>query len=207
MKRAIAFAAVALALAASGVQAQTVWRGNFLAGKQGLQMSPCRSGERLAVEDRTPGRELEALYKELAQRPGRAIFIEIGGTRDKSKLIAERLRRAHAEGPGCREDLQEIRLRALGSEPFWSLEVRADAVLLRRLGAQQPMRFPPGTFERRGDEFVYEGASENSVLRVAIRESRCRDVMSGAFFTLGVQLELDGKQLSGCAYWGDLGVR
>jgi uncharacterized membrane protein len=199
--------AAALALAASGAEAQTVWRGNFLAGKQGLQMSPCRSGERLAVEDRTPGRELESLYQELAQRAGRAIFIEIGGTREKSRLIAERVHRAHAEGPGCREDLQEIRLRALGSEPFWSLEARADAVLLRRLGVQPPMRFPAGAFERRGSEFVYEGASENSVLHVAVREARCRDTMSGAFFTLGIQLELDGKQLSGCAYWGDLGAR
>jgi uncharacterized membrane protein len=198
---------LALALVAPDVLAQTIWRGNFLAGKQGLQMSPCRSGERLAVEDRTPGRELESLYKELAQRPGRAIFIEVGGTREKSTLIAERVHRAHAEGPGCREDLQEIRLRALGSEPFWSLEARADAMLFRRLGVHEAMRFPVGALERRGDEFVYEGASEKSVLRVVVREARCRDIMSGAYFTLVIQLELDGKQLTGCAYWGDAAAR
>jgi len=40
----ILLVAVALAGAAAGASAQTVWRGNFVAGKAGLQMSPCRSG-------------------------------------------------------------------------------------------------------------------------------------------------------------------
>lgn len=194
-------------LCAPGAEAQTVWRGNFVAGKQGLQMSPCRSGERLKLEDRTPERELETLYKELVQRPGRAIFLEVEGSRQGSQIAVAKVRRAHAEGPGCREDLQEIRLRAIGSEPFWGLEARADAVLLRRLGVHEPLRFSAGAFERRGAEFIYEGASEKAVLRVAVREARCRDTMSGAYFTLSAQLELDGRKLSGCAYWGDAPAR
>lgn len=204
MRRALA-AALLLAIAPPGA-AQEILRGNFLAGKQGLQMSPCRSGERLQVEDRTPGKELEGLYKELAQRPGRAIFMELSGRREQSKVFAERVHRAYAEGPGCREDLQGIRLRAFGNEPFWSLEIRADGVMLRLL-PQPATHFPPGTMQRREAEFVYEGANDRSVLHVAVRDGHCRDAMSGAFFTLRAQIEVDGRKFSGCGYWGDAGAR
>ena len=76
-----------------------VWRGNFIAAKQGLMMSPCRSGERLIVEDATPKRELDAIYRELTQRPGRAIFMELEGSRNGRMVRAVRLDRAYAEGP------------------------------------------------------------------------------------------------------------
>jgi uncharacterized membrane protein len=45
------------------------------------------------------------------------------------------------------------------------------------------------------------------VLRVAVREAQCRDTMSGAFFTLRAQIEVDGRKFSGCAYWGDADAR
>ncbi len=203
----LALLAVLCALAhAHAALAQEIWRGNFIAGKQGLMMSPCRSGERLQVEDRTPGRELESLYAELAQRPGRAIFVEVGGTRNQKQLAVERVHRAYAEGPGCREDLKGVRLRAFGNEPFWSFEARADGATLRLLPAPAT-GFPAGSFARRGADFVYEGASERSVLKVAVHEGPCRDAMSGAFFTLRAQAEVDGRKYTGCAYWGDAGAR
>lgn len=189
---------------AQAEQPPAIWRGNFIAGTRGLQMSPCRSGERLALEDRTPKRELEAVYRELAQRPGRAIFLEFAGQRDGPVLRAERFIRAYAEGPGCREDLGTVRLRANGADPPWHLDARGDAVLLRRLGVQEPSRFPAGPFERRGAQFVYEGAAEKSVLRVTVRDARCRDPLSGALTTLSAVADWDGRKLSGCAYWGDL---
>jgi putative lipoprotein len=204
--RAVLAATALAATASTAGAAGEIWRGNFIAGKPGLMMSPCRSGERLQVEDRTPARELEVLYKELAQRPGRAIFVEIAGKRDGKSLVAERVHRAYAEGPGCREDLQDVRLRAMGNEPFWSFESRAGGAALRLL-PQPAMAFPAGGFERRGEEYVYEGASERSVVRIAVREGPCRDTMSGAYFTLGAQVEVDGRKYSGCAYWGDAGPR
>jgi putative lipoprotein len=196
-------AATVLAAPASPVGAAgEIWRGNFIAGKPGLMMSPCRSGERLQVEDRTPDRGLGAIYKELAQRPGRAIFIEAEGRRDGKRLAIERLRRAYAEGPGCGEELAEVRLRARGNEPFWSFELLVGGAKLWLL-PQPPVAFPAGGFERRGEEYVYEGASERSVLRILVREATCRDTMSGALFTLRAQAEVDGRKYTGCAYWGD----
>jgi uncharacterized membrane protein len=72
---------------------------------------------------------------------------------------------------------------------------------------QPPVAFPAGGFERRGEEYVYEGASERSVLRILVREATCRDTMSGALFTLRAQAEVDGRKYTGCAYWGDAGPR
>lgn len=190
-----------------GEEPAKVWRGNFTAGARGLLMSPCRSGERVALEDRTPGRELETVYRELAQRPGRAIFMEIFGRREGASLRAESLRRAYAEGPGCREDLGPVRLRAHGTDPLWHVDARADGVLFRRLRAQEVRRFPPAPLERRGTEYRYEGAAETSVLRFAVREERCRDALSGALYTLRVIAELDELKLTGCGYWGDLDLR
>jgi len=197
-----------LLLAACGTPAPAqeparVWRGNFIAAQQGLMMSPCRSGERLIVQDATPMRALDAIYRELTQRPGRAIFMELTGVRNGRLVRAERLHRAYAEGPGCREDLDAVQLRANGTEPFWHLDARRDAVLMRRPGADPAQRFPATAWQRRGGDYVYEGAAEHSVLRVAVREAICRDAMTGGYYTLSASVEWGGRKLAGCAYWGD----
>ncbi len=201
--------ALAIALCAASIpsraqESSAVWRGNFIAAARGLMMSPCRSGERLIVEDATPKRALDAIYRELAQRPGRAIFIEILGRRDGRVVRAERLHRAYAEGPACREDLDAVVLRANGTDPFWHLDMRGEEVVLRRPGTDPALHFPGARFERRGGEFLYEGAGEHSVLRVAVREAVCRDAMTGGYYTLGITADWDGRKLAGCAYWGDL---
>jgi uncharacterized membrane protein len=184
--------------------AQPLWRGNFLAGKSGLLMSPCRSGERLAVEDRTREHDLETVYRDLTQRPGRAIFAELQGRLEGKTLLAERLVRAQAEGAGCREELAKLRLRAQGSDPLWHLEARDDGVWLRTRGGQPPARFDLGSWTQKGGAWLLETTSEKSVLRITIREERCRDSMLGGLYTLRAIADLDGRKYSGCAYWGDL---
>lgn len=196
--------AMAGAALAHAQEPARVWRGNFIAAKQGLMMSPCRSGERLIVEDATPKRELDSVYRELTDRPGRAIFMELSGSRNGRMLRAERLLRAYAEGPGCREDLDAVQLRANGTEPFWHLDAGKDAVLLRRPGAEPAQRFPATPWQRRDAQWVYEGAAAKSVLRVVVREAVCRDAMTGGYYTLSVSADWDGRKLAGCAYWGDL---
>lgn len=187
-----------------GQEAGAVWRGNFIASTRGLMMSPCRSGERLVVEDQTPGQVLGRIYRELAQRPGRAIFVEVAGQRAGDTVRAERLLRAYAEGPGCREDLADVRLRAHGTEPFWHLEVRREAVLLRRPGPEPVARFPEARFEVQGEGYALETASPRSVLRLVVREAVCRDAMSGGYYALSASFSRDGRVFTGCAYWGDL---
>ncbi len=196
-----AVVAIALLAACLAAQAQT-WRGNFVAGKHGLQMSPCRSGERLAVADRTPERDLEAVYREIAQRPGRAIFVELQGRLEAKTLMAERLVRASAEGPGCREDLERVRLRAQGSDPLWQLEAREDGVFIRTRGGATPMRFASGTWSVKDTGWSLEASTGKSVLHVTVRAERCRDPLLG-LTTLRALADLDGRKLLGCAWQGD----
>ena len=186
-----------------GQEAGTVWRGNFIASTRGLMMSPCRSGERLIVEDATPAQVLERTYREITQRPGRAIFVELAGRRTADTVRAQRLLRAYAEGPGCREDLGNVRLRAHGTEPFWHIDVRRDAVLLRRPGPEPVVPFPAARLEPQGEGFALEAASRRSVLRLVVREAVCRDAMTGGYYALSASFAQDGRTLTGCAYWGD----
>lgn len=201
----IGVVAAVLGVASRAQEPAQIWRGNFIAAEKGLMMSPCRSGERLIVIDATPKRQLEALYKEMTQRPGRSIFMELTGQRNGRVVQAQQLHKAYAEGPGCREDLDVVVLRANGTEPFWHLDVRKDSVAIRRPGPDAVQRYPAAAFARRGDALVLEVSADRSVLRVTVREAVCRDAMSGGYYTYGATADWDGKRYFGCAYWGDLG--
>lgn len=183
------------------------WRGNFLVGRAGAQFNPCRTGERLALEDATPGAALEAAYRELARRPGRAIFVEFAGQRDGARIRATRFERAQAEGPGCREDLDAVRLRAYGFNPFIQLEMRADRVYLRLRPSGAPLEYAGAALPLEDGEARYEGASAGSVLRLRLRAAPCREQLSSAIFSAEALIEVDGERYAVCAYWGDLGPR
>lgn len=182
-----------------------LWRGNFLVGKAGAMFSPCRTGERLRLEDATPDRALEAAYRELARRPGRAIFAEFVGERDAKTIRATRFERAQAEGPGCREDLDEVRLRAYGFNPFVQLEMRAASTYLRLRPAGAPGEYAGAALRVEEGEARYEGASADAVLRLRVRAKPCREILSSAIFSYEALIEAAGERYAVCAYWGGLG--
>lgn len=181
-----------------------IWRGNFLVGKPGALFNPCRTGDRLLLEDATPGRALEAAYRELARRPGRAIFAEFVGRRDGKRIRATRFERAQAEGPGCGEDLDDIRLRAYGFNPFVQIEVRAERVFLRLRPAGTPAEYSGAALRVEDGEARLEAASADSVLRLRVRARPCREVLSSAIFSYEALVEVAGERYAICAYWGDL---
>lgn len=200
--------ALACAAPSSAVPAEKeLWRGNFLIGRAGAQFNPCRTGERLALEDSTPGAALEAAYRELARSPGRAIFVEFAGQRDGVRIRATRFERAQAEGPGCREDLELVRLRAYGFNPFIQLEMRADRVYLRLRPSGAPLEYAGAALRLEDGEARYEGARAGSVLRLRLRAAPCREQLSSAIFSAEALIEVDGERYAICAYWGDLGPK
>ena len=210
MSRAGPRACLALALACTLVASALAgdeqrWRGNFLVGKPGALFSPCRTGERLLLEDATPGRALEAAFRELASRPGRAIFAEFSGRREGGQIRATRFLRAQAEGPGCREDLDDVRLRAYGFNPFIQLEMRAATTLLRLRPSGAPLEYAGATLRVEDGEARYEGANADSVLRLRVRARPCREVLSNAIFSNEALIEVGGERYAVCAYWGGLG--
>jgi uncharacterized membrane protein len=198
---ALACALVSSALAEDG----QIWRGNFLVGKPGALFNPCRTGDRLLLEDATPGRALEAAYRELARRPGRAIFAEFVGRRDGERIRATRFERAQAEGPGCGEDLDDIRLRAYGFNPFIQIEVRAERMYLRLRPAGAPAEYSGAALRVEDGEARLEAASVDSVLRLRVRAKPCREVLSSAILSYEALVEVAGERYAVCAYWGDLG--
>jgi|GEM_PF-1568435 len=201
----LALACAAAPLAAADDAA--IWRGNFLLSRQGAALfSPCRSGERLVLEDATTGRMLEAAYRELARQRGRAIFVEFAGNRDGARIQATRFERAQADGPGCREDLDDVRLRAYGFNPFIQLEMRAAATLVRLRPAGTPVEYSGATLRIEDGEARYEGANAHSVLRLRLRAKPCREVLSSAIFSTEALIEIDAGRYAVCAYWGGLGA-
>lgn len=201
---ALSLALAGALLSVTAAAEETVWRGNFLVGKPGALFSPCRTGERLLLEDATAGQALEAAYRELARRPGRAIFAEFVGARDGKTIRATRFLRAQAEGPGCREDLDEVRLRAYGFNPFLQLEMRAVSTLLRLRPSSRPLEFPGATLRLEDGEARYEGANADAVLRLRVRANGCREALSSAIFSYEALIEVSGERYAVCAYWGDL---
>jgi len=184
--------------------ADQIWRGNFLVGKPGALFNPCRTSERLVLEDATPGRALEAAYRELARRRGRAIFVEFAGVRSDQGITALRFERAMTEGPGCREDLDEVRLRAYGFNPFIQVEVRADRVYLRLRPAGAPLEYAGAALRVEDGEARLEAANADSVLRLRVRAKPCREVLSSAIFSYEALVEVANERYAICAYWGDL---
>jgi uncharacterized membrane protein len=209
MQRAVLWPSLALAAACALQPAQAddrrIWRGHFLVGKAGAQFNPCRSGERLALEDATPGRLLESAYRALARRRGRAIFIEFAGQRTAKGITATRFERALTDGPGCREDLQDVRLRAYGFNPFIQLELRASKLLLRLRPAAAPAEYAAATLRLEGGEARLEAASATSVLHLRVRAKPCREELSNGLFSYEVTAEVGGRPYAACAYWGELG--
>lgn len=201
-------AACGLPRVAAAADAQ-IWRGSFLIGNPGALFSPCRSGERFALDDATPGRALEAAYRALARRRGRPIFVEFTGQRSNAAapatIRAMHFERAQADGPGCREDLDTVRLRVYGFNPFIQLEMGAHSVLLRRRPSAEPTEYPGAALRVVEGEARYEGSTANSILRLRVRAKPCREVLSSAIFSYEALIEVDGERYSNCAYWGELG--
>jgi uncharacterized membrane protein len=180
------------------------WRGNFLVGKSGAQFSPCRTGERYALEDATQGRALEVAYREIARRPGRPIFVEFVGARMAHGIRAMRFERALTDGPGCREDLAAVRLRAYGFNPFIQIELREAQLFLRLRPAGEPEVYTDGALRVEDGEARLEATRADSVLRLRVRAKTCREPLSNGLFSYEAVAEIGGTPYAACAYWGDL---
>ena len=201
----LAFAAICAGPQPAQADDATIWRGHFLVGKAGAQFNPCRTGERFALVDATPGQALEAAYRALARRRGRAIFVEFAGQRTANGITATRFERALTDGPGCREELQAVRLRAYGFNPFIQVEVRATTVLLRLRPASAPVAYAGATLRVDGGEARLEAASAASVLHLRVRAKPCRETLSNGLFSYEATVDVGGVLYAACAYWGDLG--
>lgn len=181
-----------------------LYRGLYLERKGKPLFAPCAGGQ-LRVDD-TPAQH--DLAYEYAQQPGtknKRLYAEVRAVRNGRALQVVELRRAYgADGPGCREDLRPIILVAEGNEPPWRVRID-DKGLHFRKSDEKPM--PPVEVraqEPRKDELSYEADTPQGLLRVFVKPELCRDKQTGARYAYRARVELEGKILFGCAYFGEL---
>jgi len=167
-----------------------------------LQFSPC-DGAPMALEDRTQGRELGRVLRDLtAGQDGRPMFVEFYGGRETGPapaIGALEIRRAAVETAGCRERFDQREWIAAGNEPSWRLEVTGRDIMLNVLGSAGPQRGPHGGLVRQDGGIVSYAATEGPELLAVIEERRCVDAMSGSLFAYAVEVRSEGRSYSGCA--------
>jgi len=90
------------------------------------------------------------------------------------------------------------RLWGAGNEPGWTLRVYRDHILLLTDYGATRIQAPAAAPERSGGRTVYRTTSNDHDLTVTVRNTPCRDDMSGEPFGKTVEVVVDGKTLRGC---------
>jgi heat shock protein HslJ len=96
--------------------------------------------------------------------------------------------------------LRGAEFRAVGQEPGWSLELDQDGQV-RFAGDYGRTRLAGATQEPTRDDagaITFRAQPEGRDLTVVIRETPCRDTMSGESFSHSVTVRLDGGEMTGC---------
>ena len=140
----------------------------------------------------------QGLFAILQGRLGSAPQDGFGSDYDGTLIVDEVLYVAR-EGLGCDFDLSAFRYRALGNEPFWSVDITTTAILLRSMG-QDDQTWALIQEGRLDSELRFRGEGDGrEPVVVAIRRTECRDTMSGAFFGYTATVRIGESVLMGCA--------
>ncbi len=178
------------------------------------RFEPCGglSAQALALAD-SAGGDLKAAYQELVGEPGGRLFVEVRGQVEpvdrgrldlgpQRRLVAQHVVRASLDPEGCDEALDGVLFRALGGEPFWQVDVTTLEISLTRAGATAIV-FPYAAAGDSAGVRVYSTSlPDGTTLRLALREERCVDGLSGFWFPYEATVVIDGTALSGCAAQG-----
>lgn len=90
-------------------------------------------------------------------------------------------------------------LRALGTEPFWSVEITAQNLAYTAVDAVEVRASNPGPTVQ-GTTAVYAAAApDGTALVVTLIATECSDGMSDRVYPLTARVELGSQTLNGCA--------
>lgn len=91
--------------------------------------------------------------------------------------------------------------KALGNEPFWSVEISAGGIVFQLMG-ESALDFPYHPAVHSDARRVYSSAAAGRSIEIAIERASCVDNMSGARFEYTAVARLDGTEYRGCAKAG-----
>jgi len=90
-------------------------------------------------------------------------------------------------------------VRALGTEPFWSVEITQDALIYTRVD-QPAQRAPNRGATVQGTVATYVTTTDlNEALNLVLIATECSDGMSDRVYPLTVKVEIGDDELNGCA--------
>ena len=109
--------------------------------------------------------------------------------------------RAENEGPGCTLDTETFDFDLRGNEPSWRLTVDGTVMRFATIGAdpvEATATWPvpsPGTVR-------LAGSVDDDTIDVVVETARCRDSMSGAFYSMTAAVTIGSREFRGCAIAG-----
>lgn len=89
-------------------------------------------------------------------------------------------------------------IRALGTEPFWAVEIKPDALVYSGVDRPETKMTNPGP-RMEGGAAVIAADAGGQPFTITLRESQCSDGMSDRVYPLDVQVLYMGETLKGCA--------
>jgi putative lipoprotein len=166
-----------------------------------LRLQPCGGGRQMEVEDAGALNLRQDVDQLLGDGDGR-LFADLGGEDLGDRLRATRLYRLQAEGQGCQDaDFPRLIARASGNEPFWSVSISAQGLVLQRPG-EKPLALPYLEEQLPEGRLYFSSEADGQRLSLWLAPQRCQDEMSGALRHLSAELRLNDQRLTGCAYLG-----
>ena len=91
-------------------------------------------------------------------------------------------------------------LRALGTEPFWALDIDSTGLHFKTPADTTGTRFPPNApIPVAGDTLVWMGETESTAIHVRIWPERCSDGMSDRVYPYTAIVRVAGTDYRGCA--------
>jgi putative lipoprotein len=105
------------------------------------------------------------------------------------------------EGFRCNVDLSEFHYRAFGNEPFWSVSISADKIVMKTPGGEDRV-WTDIVQQRTDDQVVYMADGPAGPVEIRITEEPCRDSMSGAYYGFSAVARAGDTQFRGCVLRG-----
>lgn len=94
-------------------------------------------------------------------------------------------------------------IRAVGTEPFWGLQIEADELILIQMDDGRTTAPNPGPDLSEGQAVWRSTDSKGAPFTVTLRAQPCSDGMSDLEYPYEAQVEAAGRTLSGCAAKAD----